>query len=230
MFGFISNTMLSSYARIGFPVRHEIEIKRSRFIADLISADTEVAARAHHQALRKEFPDARHHCTAMIIGPTGQLRRSNDDGEPSGTAGAPMLEALTHFSPMFGPEEVGQVSDVSAVVVRYFGGTLLGAGGLVRAYSQAVTDALVTARWVRRQLLHVFRVQLGFAESARVENVLRTHGFAVRPAKYSADGVELQVCVDPVSGPAELASVLGRETGGAVRAESLREEWTDVQA
>lgn len=220
--------MSNPYFRLAWRARHEIEIKKSRFIADLAPVESEEEAREHQGRLRKEFPDARHHCTAMVIGPEGQLRRSSDDGEPSGTAGAPMLEALTHFSPSGGPEKVGRVSDVSAVVVRYFGGTLLGAGGLVRAYSHAVTEALERASWVRREVRQVFRVPVGFAEGARVENVLRSHGFAVSPARYLAYGVELLIGVAPEDGPAALATVLGRETGGAVTAEFVREEWTNV--
>jgi uncharacterized YigZ family protein len=86
-------------------------------------------------AIRKEHYSARHHCTAMILGDQAELQRSNDDGEPSGSAGAPMLSVLRHH----------ELSNVVAVVTRYFGGTLLGVGGLVRAYTDAVSQALAQA-------------------------------------------------------------------------------------
>ena len=113
--------------------RHEIEIKRSRFITILRRAATEEDARALVSELRREFHDARHHCSAFVLGPDRDIQRSSDDGEPSGTAGIPMLEALLRRETVPG---VTDLSDVSAVVVRYFGGILLGAGGLVRAYSE----------------------------------------------------------------------------------------------
>ena len=122
----------------GDDFRHELEIKRSRFITVLRRAPDEDAARALVSELRKEFHDARHHCSAFVLGPDRSIQRSNDDGEPSGTAGIPMLEALIRRETQPG---VSDLSDVSAVVVRYFGGILLGAGGLVRAYSESVSAA-----------------------------------------------------------------------------------------
>src|SRR5699024_706460 len=93
-------------------------------------------------------PDARHHCTAMVIGPEGRLQRTNDDGEPPGTAGSPMLEVLCGEG----------LSDVVAVVTRWFGGTLLGTGGLVRAYSDAVRAAVGAARLVQREPVQLFEL------------------------------------------------------------------------
>lgn len=125
--------------------RHEIEVKRSRFITVLQRTGDEDCARSVLAGLRKEFHDARHHCTAFVLGPDRGVQRSNDDGEPSGTAGIPMLEALLRRETAPG---VTDLSDVTAVVVRYFGGILLGAGGLVRAYSESVSGALWTVpRW-----------------------------------------------------------------------------------
>lgn len=123
------------------PARSEIEIKRSRFIASLARTDSEEAAREFIAQIRREFPDARHHCTAFIIhqdtGP--DTARSSDDGEPAGTAGGPMLKVLTESG----------LTNVTCVVTRYFGGTKLGTGGLVRAYSEAVQQVLKNAQTVR---------------------------------------------------------------------------------
>ena len=100
----------------------------------LVAIDDEEGAAALVARLREEFPDANHHCWAFVVGPPGSTARvgSSDAGEPSGTAGRPMLEALVH----------GPVGDAAAVVVRWFGGVKLGTGGLARAYSGAVRDAL----------------------------------------------------------------------------------------
>lgn len=118
---------------------HEVrqEIERSRFITRLTVASTLEAAREHVERTRAEFPDASHHCWAYLVGAPGSTAciGLSDDGEPHGTAGRPMLNALLH----------SEIGDVCAVVVRYFGGTLLGKGGLVRAYTGGVVEALATA-------------------------------------------------------------------------------------
>jgi putative IMPACT (imprinted ancient) family translation regulator len=136
-------------------VRVEQVVTRSRFIATLAPVVDEAAADATIAAVRNEFHDARHHCTAMVLGPDGQRQRSNDDGEPAGTAGAPMLAVLRG----------AEVTDVVAVVTRYFGGTLLGAGGLVRAYGGAVTAALAEAQRVAR--VPVARFELASSHPGR---------------------------------------------------------------
>lgn len=110
----------------------EITEKKSRFIAEIRPADTEEEALAFIEEMRKTYWDARHHCFAYRIGRQCQIVRASDDGEPAQTAGKPMLDVLA------GQE----LHNVCAVVTRYFGGTLLGTGGLVRAYSQAVQEAL----------------------------------------------------------------------------------------
>ena len=113
----------------------EIVEKKSRFIAHLIHAETEAEAEAFLAAEKKKYYDARHHCSAWILDGDPVLERSNDDGEPSGSAGRPMLEVL----------KGADLTNVCVVVTRYFGGTLLGVGGLVRAYSGAVKAALENA-------------------------------------------------------------------------------------
>jgi uncharacterized YigZ family protein len=122
--------------------RVEEEIKRSRFITTLAHAPTLDAARTLIADVRAEFPDATHHCWAYVVGPPGSTSQIglSDDGEPHGSAGRPMLTVLLHAG----------VGDIVAVVTRYFGGTLLGVGGLVRAYSGGVQSALATLPTVER--------------------------------------------------------------------------------
>ncbi|EMY35894.1 hypothetical protein D477_001774 [Arthrobacter crystallopoietes BAB-32] len=183
----------SSYTTVDGEHRHELEIKRSRFITVLRRTETEEEARALVAALRKEFHDARHHCSAFVLGPERQVQRSNDDGEPSGTAGIPMLEALIQRETAPG---VADLSDVTAVVVRYFGGILLGAGGLVRAYSDSVSQALSTVRLIRRRHMQLFSVPADHAAAGRLENELRAAGVEVLGSEYQADGVRIQVALE----------------------------------
>ncbi|GAA1856413.1 YigZ family protein [Myceligenerans crystallogenes] len=164
------------------PVDHEIVIKRSRFLAHVAPVADTAAADAVVARLRKRFWDARHHCVAMVLGVRADQARSSDDGEPSGTAGVPMLEVLRHRD----------VTDVVAVVTRYFGGVKLGAGGLVRAYSGAVAETLDLARssgaMLRRELLQEVEVPVPHADAGRFDNLLRdwagTHGSVVTDAVY----------------------------------------------
>jgi uncharacterized YigZ family protein len=131
----------------------ETEVKRSRFLCRIERVDSEEVARTVVERARKEHWDARHHCSAFVLGPDGAVQRSSDDGEPSGTAGAPMLEVLRGR----------EVSDVVAVVTRWFGGTLLGAGGLVRAYGDAVRAGLDAAGVHERVLAALFDVDVSHA-------------------------------------------------------------------
>lgn len=125
--------MKKSYRIPSKRIRTETVIKKSRFICDIAPVSTREEARNFISSIKKEFPDARHHCSAFITGPpeTGDMGMS-DDGEPQGTAGKPMLQVL----------QGSDIGDIAAVVTRYFGGILLGTGGLVRAYSGAVQQGL----------------------------------------------------------------------------------------
>lgn len=170
-------------------VTHEIVIKKSRFIARVapVGADREHSPAASVSqadtiiaAIRKQAWDAAHNCTAMVTGLRGEQARSSDDGEPSGTAGVPMLEVLRQR----------ELTDVVAVVTRYFGGTKLGAGGLVRAYSSAVSEALDRAALVRREMLTQVQIDVAHAEAGRFDNLLRDwadrHDATVGEPRYGA--------------------------------------------
>lgn len=139
----MSQALLSTIAG---PVEHRLEVKRSVFLTQLTPVSSMEEADEVVAAARKQYWDAAHNCVALVVGPHGERQRSNDDGEPAGTAGAPMLEVLRHRG----------VTDLVAVVTRWFGGTLLGAGGLVRAYGGAVSAALDEAVLVDR--VHLTRV------------------------------------------------------------------------
>jgi uncharacterized YigZ family protein len=190
-----------------------IEVKRSRFLCTLERVESEEAARAVVERLRKQHWDARHHCSAFVLGPDASVQRSSDDGEPAGTAGAPMLEVLRGH----------EVSDVVAVVTRWFGGVLLGAGGLVRAYADAVRTALDEVGTLERRLVHEAVVDLDHADAGKVEGELRTRGVAVLDTTYGAR-VRLLLGTGDLDG---LARDVAEVTAGRVTPEFVGERWVD---
>ena len=210
--------MVTSYLTLARDGEAEIEVKRSRFRCTLARVEEEGAARAVVDRLRREHWDARHHCSAFVLGPDAGLQRSSDDGEPAGTAGAPMLEVLRGR----------EVSDVVAVVTRWFGGVLLGAGGLVRAYGDAVRAALDDVGVQRRRLMAEWAVDLGHADAARTESELRSRGIAVVDVAY-ADRVTLRLAAPPEE-VARLHAVLAELSGGAAAPRPVGERWVDAGA
>lgn len=134
------------FTTIGEEFRHETIVEKSRFITTLYPCSTEDDAQEFINRINKEFWDASHNCTAFALGPKQEKQRSSDNGEPSGTAGKPMLEVLKKTN----------ITNVAVVVTRYFGGIKLGAGGLIRAYSHAVAATLQLAP----KHLHTTRIPL----------------------------------------------------------------------
>lgn len=207
--------------------RHELEIKRSRFITVIRRTGDEDGARALVAGLRKEFHDARHHCSAFVLGPDRDIQRSSDDGEPSGTAGIPMLEALIRRETAPG---VTDLSDISAVVVRYFGGILLGAGGLVRAYSESVSSALDLAPLVRRSRLRICSVEVPHSAAGRLENDLRAAGYVMAETSYGASNTVLRVALaDQAEELARAVERLASMTAGSAAFVPGETEWIDVR-
>ena len=160
-------------------VETELVERRSRFLTRLHRVTSVEQAEERIRAARTDHPDARHHCTALVIGATfdaAPVHRSSDDGEPSGTAGMPMLQALLH----------ADLTDTLAVVIRYFGGVKLGAGGLVHAYSESVSQALEAVPRAEKSLRELVAVDLPHADAGRIEAELRTHGIDVVDVTYGA--------------------------------------------
>lgn len=186
---------------------HETEISRSRFRCAVAPAASEEEARAFIARVRAERPDASHHCWAYVIGANGDVRKASDDGEPGGTAGAPMLEMLIRR----------EIRCAVAVVTRYFGGTKLGAGGLIRAYGGAVGEALDAVGTRTRHRYRLVTVTTDHQRAGRLENDLRTSGRAVLAVTYGAE-VTIEVGV-PESGLEAFRSWLADSTAGTARAE-----------
>ena len=211
-------TSPTRYRTIAADGEVDIEVKRSRFRCTLARVSTEEEARELIEALRKEHWEAAHHCSAFVLGPDAQIQRSSDDGEPAGTAGAPMLEVLR------GQE----LTDVVAVVTRWFGGVLLGTGGLIRAYSDAVRAGVEHVGVIARQLVEEYTVELDHAVAGKVEADLRARGVQVLDVEYAA-AARLRLGITPEQAP-DLADLISELTGGGVEPVQAGTSWVDVPA
>ncbi|MDT2612577.1 YigZ family protein [Enterococcus dongliensis] len=177
--------MLQNYRTIKKDHQHEIEIKKSRFICFLKRITSEEEAKAFIQQIKKDHWKANHNCSAFVLGDRNEIQRSSDDGEPSGTAGVPMLEVL----------KKNDLINVCAVVTRYFGGTKLGAGGLIRAYSGAVSQAIAEIGIVEGRLQQEIFVQLDYPNWGKMENFLTNAQIAVKDTQFT-DQVIVTCLVD----------------------------------
>lgn len=149
--------------------------KKSTFITHLIRVNIEDEAREFIQTMKKKHYDATHVCSAYVIGDNNEITRANDDGEPSGTAGAPMLDVLVK----------NELKNVCAVVIRYFGGTKLGTGGLVRAYSGGVIDAIKNATLVERKDALETSIEIDYSLNGKIEYEIAKTNFIVHDIEYS---------------------------------------------
>ena len=181
------------YRTIAAGADAEIEVRRSRFLAHLAPIADEAEARDVIAARRSAHPKARHHCTAFVLDPDSRTQRFSDDGEPAGTAGSPILDVVSGHGLTF----------VIAVVTRYFGGTLLGAGGLVRAYGQATSAAGDRARIVTRHELVPVRAEVDYGQAAALDRAASSRGWATR-AEYAGE-VGLEILVPLAEADAALA-------------------------
>lgn len=170
--------------QLAAPVAAEIDIKKSRFLAHIYPVERREQAMQHLADLRASYPDARHYCAVLLVNEDSML---DDDGEPSGTAARPMYNVLMHK----------QLHNVLAVVVRYFGGVKLGAGGLVRAYTQAVNEALQQARLVPVVKMQQCRARIAFADESRFRRHCEVLQITVTQASY-AEQVELTLSLPAV--------------------------------
>lgn len=143
-------------------IEYQIEIKKSKFICNLIPCNQEEDIPLYIDEIKERYPDASHHCIAYIV---GKAIRANDDGEPSGTAGIPMLDVL----------KKQELENIIAVVTRYFGGIKLGAGGLSRAYRQSVADAIKEANIVEKELVPLYEIEIDYSFSKKMDHLIKIH-------------------------------------------------------
>lgn len=180
------------------------DIQKSKFIAYLCPIQSEADAKLRLQQIKKEHPKAAHHCSAFVI---GDISRSNDDGEPASSAGMPMLQVLQGHD----------LDGVLAVVVRYFGGILLGVGGLIRAYGSSVTQAVQAAQlWIGKKVYH-YQLRFKYAFINDVENHLQHHGI-ILDREYSEDVVYNVDITDP-----QALEALNDLTRGTITIQYIRE-------
>ena len=171
---------MESYITVSGESLGEYFEKRSRFIATLRRTETEEQAAAFLAEMRSKYWDARHNCYAYSLR-GGALKRFSDDGEPHGTAGKPILDII----------DGSGLTDIMIVVTRYFGGVLLGTGGLVRAYSAAARQALAAAERVKMTPCTVYKAHLAYSELERITKLISDCGGRVENTVYAAD-VELE--------------------------------------
>lgn len=173
----------------------EIVEKKSRFIAQVFPVETEEEVLQILEETRKKYWDARHNCYAFVLGAGGEITRCSDDGEPSGTAGRPILEVLTGRG----------LRNVLVIVTRYFGGTLLGTGGLVRAYSLAAQAGLAASRVITKQAGCLLTVDTDYNGIGKLQYLAAQSGLAVLDTVYT-ESVQMKVLV-----PTELCGSVQKE-------------------
>ena len=162
----------------------EIEVKKSRFIANLKPVESEEEAAAFIAEIKKKYWDARHNCQAFTIGMNHELTRCSDDGEPAQTAGRPMLDVL-----------LGEdVHNACVVVTRYFGGTLLGTGGLVRAYSGAVKEGLAASEIVEKKRAFEMKIVTDYTGIGKIQYILAQNQIITLDTQYT-DKVQVSAMV-----------------------------------
>jgi uncharacterized YigZ family protein len=207
-FGFCSGReegMASEYLTIRENGTGEYEEKKSRFLGEAIHVETEEEASAHVARIRKQYYDARHHCYAWVLGEGSERKKSADDGEPSGTAGQPILKVI----------EGSGCTNVLVIVTRYFGGTLLGTGGLVRSYTQAARAALENAQTVRMCLCRKLAVTVEYGALDRLLYELRRQGIEMGETEYGAR-VTLHLTVEEANSDALINTITALTSGAAL--------------
>ncbi|URJ46585.1 YigZ family protein [Paenibacillus polymyxa] len=182
--------MLEQYRTVRGAGNKEIVIRKSRFIGHIQPVQTEEEAAAFIERIKKEHWNATHNCSAYMIGERDEIQKQSDDGEPSGTAGKPILEVIRNQ----------KLKNVAIVVTRYFGGILLGAGGLIRAYSDGAVAAIEAGDAITRVLHREIFVELDYTWLGKVENELRNRSIRTGETMFT-DKVTL-TCL-PLAGDAE---------------------------
>lgn len=177
--------MKEAYYTISQDGQNQIEIKKSKFICHLFRIDNEEQAREYINQIKKEHYKANHNCSAYLLGEKFEIQRSSDDGEPSGTAGVPILEVL----------KKNELQNTLAVVTRYFGGIKLGAGGLIRAYSTSVSEALDKIGIVEGKLQQILAITISYPQLGKLQNYLENEQITIQEINY-LENITVKVAID----------------------------------
>ena len=172
--------MRNNYITVKGYGESEIILSKSRFLTYVNRAETEEAALLFIEKIKKMHASATHNCSCYMVGEHDQIQKANDDGEPSGTAGVPMLEVLKKQG----------LKDTVVVVTRYFGGIKLGGGGLIRAYGKATTEGITAAQVVERKLHYLMKVTIDYVWLGKLENEIRGSHYTLHDIQY-AENVEI---------------------------------------
>lgn len=194
----------------------EYEDRKSRFIANVFPVETEEKALEYLNAVKKKYSDARHNVYAYVVR-ENNVQRYSDDGEPSGTAGMPVLDAIRKRG----------LTDMLVVVTRYFGGTLLGTGGLVHAYGKSASEGIDNACPVTRLLCDVYSVKADYGISGKIEYSLQGSEYILENIAYT-DAVEFTVCVKSGDGE-RFVKEITEISLGAITPEKTGEKFVDVE-
>lgn len=209
--------MRENYKTVGELKESEIIIQKSRFIGHARRAETEKEAIDFIESIKAKHRSANHNCSAYIIGEHDIIQKANDDGEPSGTAGVPILEVLKKQG----------LKDTVIVVTRYFGGIKLGGGGLIRAYGRSASEAIAASGVVERRLHSLMMVSIDYTWLGKVENEVRQSAYLLQDIQYTS-GVELMIHV-PAEQEAEFIGWMNEMTNGQSETTRLEQEFLDFK-
>jgi uncharacterized YigZ family protein len=176
--------MIDTYKTLSKESMAEYKDRGSKFIAYAYPLSIEVDFTVFLEKLKKEHPKARHHCFAWRLGMDSNRYRANDDGEPSGTAGRPILGQIDSFG----------LTNVGVIVVRYFGGTLLGTSGLIEAYRESTAEALRNAEIIEKIIEDTFEIIFEYDKMPNVMNALKKLNINVLSQNYNENGV-IKICI-----------------------------------
>ncbi|CAM3263845.1 YigZ family protein [Filibacter tadaridae] len=207
--------MRANYCTVKGNGESELIIQKSRFLSYVSRAETEHEALDFIQSIKKLHPAATHNCSAYMIGEQDGIQKANDDGEPSGTAGFPMLEVLKKQG----------LKDTVVVVTRYFGGIKLGGGGLIRAYGRATTEGIAATGIVERKNHYLMKVTIDYTFLGKIENEVRQSCYPLKEIMYS-DGVDLFIYV-PVEQLEEFRTWILEMTNGQGELSSISDEFLE---
>ncbi|MFZ4451073.1 YigZ family protein [Salibacterium aidingense] len=210
--------MPAAYYTVKTSGTNEITINKSRFLAHVKRVTTEDEAQAFIESIKKEHANATHNCSAYLIGEQDDIQKAHDDGEPSRTAGVPMLEVL----------KKRELKDTCVVVTRYFGGIKLGAGGLIRAYGTAVTEGINAVGVVERSLMKVMSVTLDYTWIGKIENEIRQSSYLLKDTLYE-DAVSFHVYV-PVEKKDIFTEWMINLTSGQAAIQELKDTYLERDA
>lgn len=204
------------YQTIKEKIETQIVEKKSKFIATLLPVSNKKEQEEALQKIKKQYHDARHHCFAYRILEDNVTERASDDGEPSGTAGAPMLELLRG----------NHLVNVTAVVTRYFGGVLLGTGGLVKAYSEATASAIEKAELVELKKVAELRVVIEYGELEKLKYYLEQIKGKIETIHY-LDRIILEICI-PDTALENFTQKYGNIPFHMIKCEVIKEKFAEL--